>query len=259
MNTPKTEIKRWGIVVIQSLYPVERKTGKELFMDILRYKELCKEESFSFFYNVNSRNEFEEIIEFIHHSLKVGDILTLHIETHGCDEGIALNDGSVVSWKDFYDMIRPINIDVGHLLFVVMAMCKSIAMISSIDIEKRAPYRAFICTTRKVTSDEIYRGFEAFYTCYFNLLNIQESMNMLQKEIKDSNGYSPFQILSAESVFDEVLDSNRNIESLVTSQLRGQNIPITDSAKKDMSNTIRRILQEIHGRCYNYYNFKDIY
>lgn len=41
MNTPKTEIKRWGIVVIQSLYPVDRKTGEELFMDILRYKELC--------------------------------------------------------------------------------------------------------------------------------------------------------------------------------------------------------------------------
>lgn len=259
MNTPKTEIKRWGIVVIQSLSPDDRKTGEMLFMDLLRYKELCNEESFSYFYDVNSRKEFEERIDSIHHSLKVGDILTLHIETHGCDEGIVLNDGSIVPWKNFYDMIRPINIDVGHLLFVVMAMCKSIAMISSIDIEKRAPYRAFICTTRKVTGDEIYRGFEAFYTCYFNLSNIQESMKMLQNEVKDSNGYSPFQILSAESVFDEIFDGSRSIENLVISQLKEQNISITDSTKKDMSNTIRRILQEIHGRCYDYYNFKDLY
>ena len=43
-----------------------------------------------------------------------------------------------------------------------MAMCKSISMISAIDPEKRAPYRAFICTTRVFSSDEIYRVFLAF-------------------------------------------------------------------------------------------------
>ena len=66
-------------------------------------------------------------------------------------------------------------------------------------------------------------------------------------------------VLVAESVFDEIFDGSRNIESLVISQLKEQNISITDSAKKDMSNKIRRILQEIRGRCYDYYNFKDLY
>ena len=74
-----------------------------------------------------------------------------------------------------------------------MAMCKSIAMISSINPEKRAPYRAFICTTRKVTSDEIYRGFLAFYDKYFNLLDVSHALTALQNELKDDNEYSPFQ------------------------------------------------------------------
>ena len=70
--------------------------------------------------------------------------------------------GEIVEWKDFYDLIRPINIALGHLLFIVMAMCSSIAMISNINIEERAPYRAFICTTREMYPDELYEGFLSF-------------------------------------------------------------------------------------------------
>ena len=112
-----------------------------------------------------------------------GDILTLQIETHGCDEGMGLSYGELLKWKDFYDCIRPLNIKTGHLLFLVMAMCKSIAMISSINPELRAPYRAIICTTRPVSADEIYRGFIAFYENYYNLLDIIEAIKAIQKVI----------------------------------------------------------------------------
>ena len=45
MNKPITEIKRWGIIVIQSLNPNDYKTGEILYHDVLKYKEasiLCK-------------------------------------------------------------------------------------------------------------------------------------------------------------------------------------------------------------------------
>ena len=164
----------------------------------------------------------------------------LQLETHGCDEGIGFNNGEILKWKDFYDIIRPLNIKTGHLLFIVMAMCKSVAMISSINPEKRAPYRAFICTTRKVTSDEIYRGFLAFYDKYFNLLDVSHALTALQNEVKDDNEYSPFQALSAESVFDETFNPNRNISSLVDNQLEQLNIPITDSTRSIMAYHIQQ-------------------
>ena len=58
MNKPNTEIKRWGIVVIQSLNPNDYKTGEILYHDVLKYKEYHKSESFSSFYDVNSSDDF---------------------------------------------------------------------------------------------------------------------------------------------------------------------------------------------------------
>lgn len=259
MNNPNTEIKRWGIVVIQSLNHNDYKTGEILYHDVLKYKEYHKSESLSSFYEVNSSDEFRLAVQDIEDSLLEGDILTLQIETHGCDEGIGLNNGEILKWKDFYDIIRPLNIITGHLLFVVMAMCKSVAMISAIDPEKRAPYRAFICTTRVVSSDEIYRGFLAFYEKYFNLLDITQALNALHEEVKDENGCSPFQALSAENVFDETFNPNRNISGLVDNQLKQLNIPITDSTRSSMTFSIRQLLDDLHKRFYCYYNFKDRY
>lgn len=259
MNNPNTEIKRWGIVVIQSLKPNDVKTGENLYKDLLQYKSYSNKDCFSSFYNVLSIQEFSSAITEIENSLIEGDILTLQIETHGCDEGIGLNNGDLLKWKDFYNIIRPLNVKTGHLLFVVMAMCKSIAMISSINLEERAPYRAFICTTRIVNSDEIYRGFMAFYDSFYNLLDITQALNSLQEEIKDKNGYSPFQILTAESVFDDTLNPNRNISNLVDYQLERLNMPNTEITRSIISDSIRRLLKELHDRFYDYYNFKDLY
>lgn len=259
MNKPDTEIKRCGIVVIQSLYSHDVKTGENLYNDVLKYKSYNRKDSFSYFYNVHSIDEFCSAAQDIVNNLMDGDILTLQIETHGSNDGIGLNNREVLKWEDFYDIIRPLNIKTGHLLFVVMAMCKSIAMISAINPKKRAPYRAFICTTRVVTSDEIYRGFLAFYEKYFNLLDITQAINALQEEVHDDNGHSPFQALSAESVFDETLNPNRNISELVESQLDRMNLPKTESTKGKMHECIQRFLKELHDKYYNFYNFKDLY
>lgn len=191
--------------------------------------------------------------------MEEGDIITLQIETHGCDDGIVLSNGDILKWKDFYDAIRPLNIKTGHLLFLIMAMCKSVAMISSINPEERAPYRAVICTTRSVNADEIQRGFEAFYEKYFSLMDIVESLKALQDEVKDDNGFSPFQVLSAESVFDDTFNPNRDITGLVDDQLIRLNSTITETTRSIMTDCIQKILSEIHDKCVDYYNFRDIY
>lgn len=259
MNTPNSEIKRWGIIVIQSLNHSDVKTGEILYHDILQYKYLIKRESFSYFYNVNSSDEFCLAMQTIEKSLSEGDIVTLQIETHGCNEGIGVNNGEIITWNDFYDIIRPINIKTGHLLFVVMAMCNSISVISAINPQKRAPYRAFICTTREVSADEILRGFIAFYDNFFNMLDIAQAINALQEEVTDINGQSPFQVLSAENVFDETFNPDRDITEIVDYQLERLNMPRTDTNITQMSNNIRLLLKAIHDRYYQYYNFKDIF
>ena len=108
MNKPNTEIKRWGIVVVQSLTSNDVKTGEILYHDVLQYKEYHKRESFSSFYDVNSSDDSCMAILDIEKSLSEGDILTLQLETHGCDEGIGFNKGEILKWKDFYNIITPV-------------------------------------------------------------------------------------------------------------------------------------------------------
>lgn len=259
MNNPSTVIKRWGVVVIQSLKSEDRKTGENLFKEILQYKEYYQKESFSSFYDVHSKQDFCFAIKTVEKTLVEGDIITLHLESHGCEAGIGLSNDEIVDWKTFYDLIRPINVKTGHLLFVVMAMCKSIDMISSINPYARAPYRAFICTTRNVYPQEIYNGFVAFYEKYFNLLDIEKAIKALQNEVIDENGYSPFQIMTAEYIFDKTFETNRDLSEVAEMQLGQLNIPITESTKKLMTNSIRQLLREIHDKFYDYFNFKDIF
>ena len=63
--------------------------------------------------------------------------------------------------------------------------------------------------------------------------------------MKDDNGYSPFQVLSAECVFDETFNPNRNISSLVDNQLEQLNIPITDSTRSIMACYIQQLLENL--------------
>ena len=129
MNKPDTEIKRWGIVMIQSLKTSDKKTGEELYHDILQYKRYYQSEAFSLFYSVASLEDLKLAIQNVLENIQDGDIVTLHFETHGHEGGIALSNGEIVSWRVFYDLIRPINIQIGHLLFVVMSQYEAIGFL----------------------------------------------------------------------------------------------------------------------------------
>lgn len=259
MNTPNTEIKRWGIIVIQSIPKGQLQTGKQLYEDLLRYKSIMDGNIFCELINVVDKNDFEVALSQILSKLEEGDILTIHIEAHGSDDGIALSSGEIVEWKDFYDLIRPINIALGHLLFIVMAMCSSIAMISNINIEERAPYRAFICTTREMYPDELYEGFLSFYEKFCNLLDVFGAMTALQNEIRDENGHSPFQLLSAESVFDETLSTKRNIDDICINQLNRMGEPISIENLERMRCQVRELFVDLYSKYSDYYNFRDLY
>jgi len=143
MNSPNTEIVKKGIIVIESLPNGEIKTGEDLYQDQLRYKEYLNDDIFIKYYAVNSTVEFTAALRRISAEMKEGEIFSLHFEAHGDDDGVGLNSGEIIPWTAFYNLTRPINEKMGHLLIIVMAMCKGGALVSPLDIEKRAPYKVF--------------------------------------------------------------------------------------------------------------------
>ena len=84
-------------------------------------------------------------------------------------------------------------------------------------------------------------------------------MTALQKEILDENGRSPFQLLSAEAVFEETLSSTRNIYDLCVNQLNRMVQPITQENLERMRGQIRELLVELQSKYSDYYNFRDLY
>lgn len=96
-----TEIIRHRIIVIQSLQFPSKETGRDLFDDILRYKQYCKNECFSEFFHVENKQTFFEKIKEIENSIIDGELVTLHFETHGTKEGVYLNSKEIVSWEEY--------------------------------------------------------------------------------------------------------------------------------------------------------------
>lgn len=264
MNTSETEIIHQGIIVIQSLRDNDRKTGDELHKDILQYKQYVQEDSFVELYNVITAKEFVKTLGKIQKAMSKGMVFSLHLETHGSEDGIHLSSGECITWKQFYDSIRPINIKMGNLLIVIMAMCKGASLISHIEPEKRAPYLAFIGAFRDLTQDEISRGFIAFYERYTTVLDINDGMEALDAEIDGVNPNSKtFWCLTSERIFDSIFNPDIDIKhfnNMVREQL------INHISKGETKYTwpiveyeMRKMLKNKAEKYRNYYCFKDLY
>lgn len=262
MNKPDTGVEKNGIIVIESLKANERKTGKELFDDKLKWKGMLRKDMFVEYYPVYSKKDFIITLHDISNKMKPGEIFTLHFETHGDDNGVALASGETIFWDEFYDLIRPINIKMGHLLLIVMAMCKGGALVSKLDITKRAPYKAFIAAFKNVSFDVISRGFEVFYEEYYGILDIFKSFESLCQEIDGDKKQTTFWFFTEEQILQHTFDLNRDpvffqnqLSKLYKAELtKGKYTPIHIIEERLRSN-----MHSIYIKHKDHYCFKDLY
>lgn len=210
MNKPNTEIERFKIIVIQSLKENDLKTGEVLFDNTLKWKSIIRNDVPTEYYEVSSKEEFFRQIDSINKALSPGDILTLQLETHGCEKGVAFSNDDILNWKDFHDTIRTLNETTGGLLVVCMAMCVGGATISTIDPEKRAPYRAIVAPFKEVPAGTIEEGFAEFYSEYNNIMDLPKAMQRIQATSIDPDGKPYFHVLTAEQIFDQTFDADRD-------------------------------------------------
>ena len=263
MNRPETEIEKTGIIVIQSLKENERLTGTELEQDVLRYKSYVHKDSFARLHNAENKEEFISTLKCIEEDMKEGEIFTLHLETHGGEDGISLASEECVTWKEFFDSIRPINIKMGHLLIVVMSMCKGAAILTYLNHDERAPYRAFIGSHRDMYESELADGFAAFYREYTNMLDIDKGMKALQLELSTPDEpYGPFWIFTCEQVFDMTFDADRdpaNFVKVVNNAYMLQKSKGIECTRQSVEKDIRNLFDKMKVEKKPYFCFEDIY
>ena len=165
-----TEITKYEIVIIQSLKDGDLRTGEMLYDRLSTMLPFKYPDTSVKFYNVKDKRELAKAFCTIFNQIENGELVTLQIETHGCEEGIKLTSGELVTWKEFFGIIRPINEKMLNLLLVCMSMCYGGALITHFEPEKRAPYRAFIGAGSTIKAGVLLDGFSAFYENYHNLL-----------------------------------------------------------------------------------------
>lgn len=255
------KITKIGIIVIQSLREKDQKTGEEVYETFIKDKTSYIAEFISDFKKVDNKEEFLEYLREIDATYEQGTILTLHLETHGSEDGISLSSGEIVSWKEFYDVIRPLNVKMNNLLVVVMAMCYGAALMSYFEPQERAPFLCFVGSTREESEHNISRGFKVFYSVYTSALDIAKAVPLLQTETQDEEGKSHFWCLKASDIFDAVMNPDRKSEDFsqmasdifVKERMKGR-----VCTKEEIQAEMRDRLIQDAQKYRDYYTFTDL-
>ena len=230
------EITRQGIVIIQWLKYDDPQLGEELYNKI-RHKEQERENYFVTFYKVQTKTEFIKVLQDLIDNTKRGTLFTLHIVAHGNESCIGISSTEYVTWKELFNYTRELNIIMGNNLLLVLSSCVGGGILSYIEPEKRAPYRAVLPDTRQVLMSDAHIGFSAFYANYYNILDFSKSLEALNTSIdfsKDIDGQkkTEFFVMTAEHSFDEVFNPERDpvfFESVVNKIL-----PINDHIPQEL-------------------------
>lgn len=210
------EITKEGIVIVQWLRVNDPQLGEDLY-NMIRHKEGERANYYVSYHKVNTKEEFIGVLQYLINSTEEGTLFTLHIVSHGDEDRIGIEaDTNEVRWGELFYYTRQLNEIMGNNLLLVLSSCVGGGILSHIEPEQRAPYRAIIGNTREVKMLDAMKGFAAFYADYYNILDFPKALKALNgvidftEEITPGRKKTEFFIMSAEQSFDEVFNPDRD-------------------------------------------------
>ena len=158
------EAKINSIVIIESLFDDDQKTGTELYNDRVKgYIEYHRrDEMHHELQNISSKTEFIELLKEL--TDKIDEYppgLLIHVEAHGSSDksGIVFSDSSLATWKEIQDSFISLNVKLNNQLYISLATCFGRNFYKTIDYNKKSPFRAFISASAEVYPDEIIEDY----------------------------------------------------------------------------------------------------
>jgi len=166
------------IIIIESLFDGEHKTGSELYNDYIKRQidfNSNKAHLNHQFITVNSKNDFNDFLQYILvNSEYMNHGILIHLEMHGSGNrnGLILNNSELLDWKYLNDKFREINIKINDKLFITMATCFGRFIFNDIDINQKSPYSGYISSSQEVYPHEIINVFKELFTSLIDKENI---------------------------------------------------------------------------------------
>jgi hypothetical protein len=178
-----TEMKFNKIYIIQYLGESEYKTGQRLYEDLLQWAPI-KDKRYSVdFKSISNKEELFQRFGFIAEESRQKNILPiLHLECHGCKDGLRLSNNELVNWEELRGKLTKINIYCRNNLLLVLAACQGGYIIELLSPECRAPFAGVIAPEKERTSGQIEKDFKSFYKEFLNSFDGNKAIEMLNKD-----------------------------------------------------------------------------
>lgn len=188
--------------VIESLGK-ERKTGEELYNDLLRYKEYQIPDFTAQLFQPHTKAEFIDCLETIKDDIVSNGIYPIiHLELHGNKSGIGLASGEFISWSELYDLLVDLNVTSNFNLFLSMGVCMGGYLMQEIKIDRPAPFWGFIGSFETLYNTDIIIRYTEFYTELLTSFDLNNAFDQL----KSANTGFPadYRFITSETTFQNV-------------------------------------------------------
>lgn len=190
------------IYIIESLRSDDRKTGTELYNDLLRWKNVDYPDFEAVLETPTTRAEFISLFDSIFDDCVHNGISPIiHFEIHGADDqsGLVLASGEFISWDTLSEKLRPINHALKNGLFITMGVCHGCYFMEKENVEKPAVFQGIIASFDKLYEFDIYIQFYAFYEELFSSFDVNSAYQKLIEANPDASvNYACY---SAELIF----------------------------------------------------------
>lgn len=195
------------IFVIESLQNDDKKTGTELFEDVIRRRMMQKgvEQNCELMI-VNTKSEFFDALEKIK-QIEVYQLANpvIHLELHGSENGLQVRNGENISWQELQFFLLQLNGVCGNNLFVTMASCKGGYIFKTIQPNAWTPFWGVVGPFEIVQSEEILANYTSFYDEFLQTGDINTAIQALHAA--NPEGYSKFRFNNTEMVFERAYEN----------------------------------------------------
>lgn len=110
----------------------------------------------------------------------------IHISAHGCEDGIVLTDGMLITWRELRALLQPLHDLFAGGLIVGLSACQSYAgMQMAMYDEQGQPFMALVSHMASPTWAKAALGFSTFYQRFFDGLPIDQCLNAMRAGAHD--------------------------------------------------------------------------
>lgn len=100
----------------------------------------------------------------------------IHLECHGCPDGLVLASGELITWDELSDLLRPINVATRLNLFVSLATCHGERLVYAMNPVAAAPAWGLVGPRAEIDGRSLLSFFSRFFASLLSDPSIERAL-----------------------------------------------------------------------------------